>query len=276
MSRSARNGNTLTKVLIVIGLVVILIGLMLPAVRHVREPAQRAQCINNLKQIMLALQSFESTQTPAATPALAPPGAMAEHTYPPGCSGPGLTPEERLSWMVELLPYLEQGNLHQRFDFKSGYIGNLQPAQTSVKLFCCRSAKDSATEKAVTHYVAMSGIDFESAAQPPNTAGNGFMGYDRETTDSMITDGTSNTIALLETHYNPGPWARGGESTLRYFGPADKVQSDGRPRFGGHIGSISAAMVDGAVRLLPSSIDPKKLAAAITIAGGERVEFNGY
>jgi hypothetical protein len=52
-------------------------------------------------------------------------------------------------------------------------------------------------------------------------AGNGFMGYDRLTSMSMIKDGTSNTIALMEIRFGRGPWARGGSSTLRAFDPAD-------------------------------------------------------
>ena len=60
------------------------------------------------------------------------------------------------------------------------------------------------------------------------------MGYDRLTSLAMIKDGTSNTIALMETRFDLGPWARGGASTLRGFDPADvPLYGDQRP-FGGH------------------------------------------
>jgi len=126
----------------------------------------------------------------------------------------------------------------------------------------------------VTDYVAMSGIGHDAAKQPAGAAGNGFMGYDRLTSMTMIKDGTSNTIALMETRFGLGSWARGGASTLRGFDPADvPLHGDQRP-FGGHSGGMLAAMADGSVRFLPSSIDPKKLAAAITIDGGELVDLD--
>src|SRR5207244_1515998 len=143
---------------------------------------------------------------------------------------------------------------------------------TGVQMFLCPAPKDVATGHAVTHYVAMSGIGRDAAAQAAGAAGNGFMGYDRQTALTMITDGTSNTIALMETRSGLGPWARGGSSTLRGFDPTGaSLQSDGPP-FGGHPNGMNAAMADGSVRFLHSSIDPKWLAAAITIAGGGPVD----
>jgi prepilin-type N-terminal cleavage/methylation domain-containing protein len=274
MSRPPRNGFTLTELLIVLAIIAILIGLMLPAVRKVREPAERAQCQNNLKQLMLAMYNFESTGRPAPYPATGHPDSPAERTFPPGCFGPGATPEERLSWMVKLLPYLEQDSLYRKFDLEKGYAGNLPAAQTRIKGFLCSASKEAATEDAVTHYVAMSGIGHDAAGRLAGAAGNGFMGYDRLTSATMIEDGTSNTIALMETRSGLGPWARGGASTLRGFDPADvPLHGDNRP-YGGHSAGMHAAMADGSVRFLPSSINAERLAAAITIAGGEPAELD--
>jgi hypothetical protein len=170
--------------------------------------------------------------------------------------------------------------LYQQFDTKKGYADNIQAAQTRVVVLVCPESKEGLASSAVTNYIAMVGIGRDAAAQPAGAAGNGIMGYDRQTSLTMIEDGASNTIALMETHFELGPWARGGSSTLRGFDPADlPLYGDDRP-FAGHIAysgrpeGMNVAMADGTVRFIRPSIDPKKLAAAITIAGGEPVDLD--
>jgi prepilin-type processing-associated H-X9-DG protein len=174
--------------------------------------------------------------------------------------------------MVTLLPYVEQDPLYRQFDLEKGYAGNLPFAQRTVKTFLCPT-KDVPPNKALTCYVAMAGIGQDAVGQPVGAAGNGFMGYDRRTSMAMLKDGSSNTIALMETRFGLGPWARGGPSTLRGFNPDVSLSGD-QPPFGGHPGGMNAAMADGSVRFISNSIDPKKLAAAITIAGGERLDLD--
>ena len=266
MSRSARPGFTLAELLVAVAIIAILIGLMLPAVRRVREPAARMKCQNNLKQLMLAFHNFESTDRPAEYPS----SVAARHQFPPGCFGPGTIPEERLSWLVALLPYLEQDTVFKQFNLEKGYTDNLPVAQTTIKTLLCSAA----TVDAVTHYIAMAGIGHDAARRPAGAVGNGFMGYDRPTSMATIKDGSSNTIAVMETRSGLGPWARGGASNLRGFDPADvPLHGDQRP-FGGHSNGMQAAMADGSVRFIRSSIDPKNLAAAITIAGDEPVSLD--
>jgi prepilin-type N-terminal cleavage/methylation domain-containing protein/prepilin-type processing-associated H-X9-DG protein len=258
MSRSARKGFKLIELLVVIAIIGVVIGLLLPAVRRVREPANRASCANNLHQLVLAIHNYQSTYK----------------MCPPGCIGYGAVPEERLGWMVALLPYLEQDSLYQQIDFQNGYGGNLPAVQTRIRTFLCPSANAESMADAVTHYVAMSGIGLDAATRPAGSPGNGFMGYDRLTSLSMIKDGTSNTIALMETRSGLGPWARGGPSNIRGFDPTDvPFFGDHRP-FGGHPNGMNAAMADGSVRFIPSSIDPSKLAGAITIDGGEPFDLD--
>jgi prepilin-type processing-associated H-X9-DG protein len=175
--------------------------------------------------------------------------------------------------MVKLLPYMEQVPLYGQFDPENGFAGNFPGVQTRIKMFLCPASKKGATIDAVTHYVAMSGIGHD-AGQPAGAVGNGFMGYDGLTSVAMIKDGTSNTVALIETRVGLGTLARGGASTLRGFDPADvRVYGDDRP-FGGHSSGMNAAWADGSVRCLDSSIDAKRLADAITIAGGVRVDLD--
>lgn len=264
MSNSARKGLTLIEVLVTIAIIAVLIGLLLPATRRVRVASTRAQCQNNLRQLMLAFHSFQSTGGSDV------PGT--QH-FPPGCEGSGTTAEERLSWMVELLPYLEQNNLYQQFDREKGYTGNLPAAQIRTRTFICSESKEADTVDAVSHYIAMAGIGPDAARNPAGASGNGFMGFDRLTTWAMIVDGTSNTIALMETRSGLGPWARGGSSNLRGYDPTDlPLHGEQRP-FGGHTGGNNAVMADGSVRFIYSSVNPIQLAAAITINGGEQVDL---
>jgi prepilin-type processing-associated H-X9-DG protein len=165
--------------------------------------------------------------------------------------------------------------LYRQFDQAKGYAGNLLAGQTRIKTFLCPAASHAEAVDAVTHYVAMAGIGHDAAERPAGAAGNGFMGYDRLTSAAMIDDGTFHTIALMETQVGLGPWARGGESNLRGFDPDDvPLCGEGRPFGTGHARGMNAAMADGSVRFLRSSIEPKNLAAAITIAGGEPFDLD--
>jgi len=272
--RPTRRGITLIEVLTIVAVIAILIGLFLPSVRRVREAPARTKCQNNLKMLMLALHIYQDTGRPlpewASTglPVNAPPA------FPPGCWGPGATPDERLSWVVPVLPFIEQGNLYTRFDATKGYAGNAEPARTTINLLLCPTALPPGPGEAVTHYVALAGVGHDAAARPAGAAGNGFMGYDRTTSFATIPDGASNTIALAETRIAVGSWARGGTATVRGFDPsAGPPRGDGRP-FGLHPRGMQVAMLDGTVRFIADSVDPRTFAAAVTVAGGERFDLD--
>ena len=265
MSRPTRSGFTLIEVLVVFLIIAVLVAMLLPATRRVREPAARMACANNLKQQMIAFHSYADTQ---GRPPTINPDAPDNRLLPTGCFGPGAVPDERLSWIVTLLPYLEQDNLYKQFDREKGYGGNLVPSQTLLKVFLCPTANPAPGDM-VTHYVALSGIGYDAASRPAGAAGNGFMGYDRVTSWAAFKGGTSNTIALMETRAALGPWARGGPSTLRGYDPADAPPVGDQRTFGGHNKGPQVALADGSVRFISSSINPHNLSAAITVAGGE-------
>ncbi|MFM7919749.1 MAG: type II secretion system protein, partial [Planctomycetaceae bacterium] len=100
MQRRQR-GFTLIELLVVIAIIAILVALLLPAVQQAREAARRTQCKNNLKQIGLGMHNYESTY------GMLPP-AMGRF----GCCWG--------TWLVNLLPYVEQTAVFQSYQNLGG------------------------------------------------------------------------------------------------------------------------------------------------------------
>jgi prepilin-type N-terminal cleavage/methylation domain-containing protein len=117
-----RRGFTLIELLVVIAIIAVLIALLLPAVQAAREAARRAQCMNNEKQLGLALANYESANNcyPSATVYNVGVGGM------PGfiCSSPGFGHNcQNTPWFVLMLPYIEQGPLYNSFNASIGMEG---------------------------------------------------------------------------------------------------------------------------------------------------------
>ncbi|QDT00395.1 DUF1559 family PulG-like putative transporter [Adhaeretor mobilis] len=201
-------GFTLVELLVVIAIIGVLVGLLLPAVQAAREAARRAQCVNNQKQVGLAIHSYES----------------ANSNLPPGSSGCSTV---TLSWtgasaFVYMLPFLEQANLAADFDFnRLVYSGqNRQSIGASIATFICPSddaagryfqASNSADRRARSNYVVSFGSDI---LLPTGKASWSTLAYcsgddsDHDTDGAFrmlvgrrlkdFTDGTSNTAAASE------------------------------------------------------------------------------
>jgi prepilin-type N-terminal cleavage/methylation domain-containing protein len=111
-----RRGFTLIELLVVIAIIAILIGLLLPAVQKVREAANRMKCSNNMKQIGLAVHNYAGVYN--KVPSIGSWNAdYRDNGYPPLQNGGSLTSPDGAtgSWLVHLLPYLEQNNLFNQF-----------------------------------------------------------------------------------------------------------------------------------------------------------------
>ena len=115
-------GFTLIELLVVIAIIAILIALLLPAVQAARESARRAHMLNNLKQLGLAIASYESAHTClpiavvyAVNGVSGFPGAI--------CNSPGGLNCQNTPWFVLMLPYLEQGPLYNAFNASIGIEG---------------------------------------------------------------------------------------------------------------------------------------------------------
>ncbi len=142
-SKPAPAGFTLVELLVVIAIIGILIGLLLPAVNAAREAGRRTQCSNNLKQIGLALLSFEGNYGyfPQAFKPLPDPDPAAPSGT--GTYGP--------SAFVLILPYLEQDSVYRQIDIAKAALNpvNMPPKDpaysTPVTTFLCPSAPGNPT-----------------------------------------------------------------------------------------------------------------------------------
>ena len=138
-----RRGFTLIELLVVIAIIAVLIGLLLPAVQKVREAAARAQCQNNLKQLALATLAFHDAH------GALPPARVGVKPAP---SSPQQPPVETLgypTWLVRILPQLEQQPAYDRWDLTAFYTDQPDAVrQTIVKTYLCPSRRGP--EQAVT------------------------------------------------------------------------------------------------------------------------------
>jgi type II secretory pathway pseudopilin PulG len=115
---------------VVLAILAMLMALLLPAVQKVREAAARASCGNNLKQIGLAMQMYHN-----------------DHNKLP----PNRLSDLHATWAVLILPYLEQRNLHARWDLVNTYYGQSDVARmTAVSTYFCPSRRSPQTPPLVS------------------------------------------------------------------------------------------------------------------------------
>ena len=119
MRNCRMGGFTLIELLVVIAIIGILIALLLPAVQAAREAARMAQCTNNLKQIGLAMHSYEEVHGSLPYGS----GSCCSRAIPEAWGG---------VWPIMILPYLEQQGIYDRFDLNKHMQDQTLTAQTSV------------------------------------------------------------------------------------------------------------------------------------------------
>jgi prepilin-type N-terminal cleavage/methylation domain-containing protein/prepilin-type processing-associated H-X9-DG protein len=324
---------TLIELLVVIAIIGVLISLLLPAVQKVREAANRAKCANNLKQIGLALHNYhDSFQSfPAAYNLLTADDPTADKSY-------GTTPPRvGASMFTLILPYVEQDNVYHRIEttkafFSAVNMPNANPAySTGIKTFLCPSSPGDVTMDysaalnqsfnstgnynlsyppglifGRTDYAPMSGTALGIGGNQENqVSGNPGIIVEppaRPATFASITDGTSNTLLVVEDGARPafysnkgflgnGPVSQGGGAWADPFGylvmngsmpdgsglipgPCAIGCTSDNEMFSFHPGGINVVMGDGSVRFVKASITLNQAAALISKAGGEVIDFD--
>ena len=207
--RCAGAGFTLIELLVVIAIIAVLIALLLPAVQAAREAARRTQCVNNLKQIGLALHNYHDAV------GVFPPGYVS--AFRASGSDPGAAQEDLgagWAWGSMILPQLEQDPLYHSINFSLSVASpeNNTADLTRISTYICpsdstpavvavRNRDNTATVDTVagSNYVGMYGIG-EIGAAPG--AGAGMFFRNSRISFRDITDGTSQTFAIGERSHN--------------------------------------------------------------------------
>ena len=223
----------LVELLVILGIIALLIALLLPAIRSAGPAARRAQCVNNLKQIALALHNYEQ-----AHKALPP-------AYTVDAKGRPLH-----SWRTLILPYLEQEPLYQTIDLSKPWNdpANAKALETALPVFRCPEAVGP---RNTTTYLAIA-------------APNGCLIPREPRRLAEITDAHESTLMVIEAgEENAVPWMApvdADESLVMSLGPTTKLH---------HAGGTNACFVDGSVRFLKANTPAKVRRALMSISGND-------
>lgn len=269
-----RRGFTLVELLVVIAIIGILVALLLPAVQAARESARRAQCINGLKQLSLAVHMHHD----------------AKNAVPVSARPVGLTTAPRIAAMTHLLFYLEEGNVRNTFDLAKnwGDIANRPAVNTVISVLNCPSTPEPAdrldglpelnpwvqeisvpTDYSPTVWVDKRLIDAGLVDRTNGDVGlandePGIMEYNNpKSAFRHVTDGLSKTVLLAESAGRPYLYRKGLKVA---------VPTEGRVNGGGWCRPASDILVFG----LSADGKTEVGAGAINVANGSDIVQYGY
>jgi prepilin-type N-terminal cleavage/methylation domain-containing protein len=225
MHTRRRGGFTLIELLVVIAIIGILIALLLPAIQACREAARRATCLNNLTQLGIALQHYQAAHE------VLPPGTIDQ-------KGPirSVPKGYHMGWLVQLLPYVEEGVTFKNVDFSVGVYDqkNAPVRRLGIALFRCPSysgVRAAPPEEAIASVSNYAGCHHDVEA-PIDQDNHGVLFLNSHVSSRDITDGTTHTIFLGEKLGGGRDlgWMSGTCATLRNTGaPINTTGEDDGP-----------------------------------------------
>jgi prepilin-type N-terminal cleavage/methylation domain-containing protein len=284
MSRNVK-GFTLVELLVVIAIIGILIALLLPAVQAAREAARRSSCLNNMKQMGLALHNYHDVH------GRLPPGWIG---YVPSTNAPDPEGVTGWGWASMILPYMEQGNVTQnllRSDLAITDAANANARVLSLPVYICPSdsgdpvfdlnAEDGSgpmLKLAKANYIGVFGT-LEIEDTPSNS--NGAFYHHSRVRFADISDGLSQTLVTGErsSKLDYSTWTGvvpgAAEAMARIVGSADHTPNHASGHLDDfssrHPGGTHFMLGDGSVRFISDSINLQTYQGLTTRAGGEVV-----
>ncbi len=277
--QNPKSAFTLVELLVVITIIGILIALLLPAVQAAREAARRLQCQNNLKQIALAMHSYLEVTGGF------PSGYISTSRHVDSTdSWCKRTPVEycKAPWSVLILPYLEQGNLYDRFEFHRDFTtaGGEVPSPNGehvqpLAVYTCPSSPHDRDSARASYLGVQGGGDPACWTDPGGGQRqfyvDGLLYHNSHVSDGEVRDGFSNVLLIGETRYAPNTWANSAKVEPNWAVPMllagahEQINLYPMGITGWHISSrtfgshhsagCQFALADGSVHFLSESID---------------------
>lgn len=216
----------------------ILAALAIPAFSQAREAARRAQCMNNLKQIGLALHNYHDNYK------VFPAAHLNDSQGQP-----------KLSWRVSILPYLDEAPRFQRYVFDETWDGpsNSQLLNPMPVTYACPAFQVKGPN---TCYATITGE-------------NTVLGAGQCISIVQVLDGTSNTLMVVEACQTNIPWMKPQDLDAKSnprIGDPNGLSSN-------HAQGVNVLMTDGSVRRMSKETDPVTIQQLTTRNGGEAVDF---